>query len=67
MSMAAVWAIADILMAIMCFINIPACFILSKVAVNAMKDYQQQREAGQIPVFKAAAIGIDESTVQYWK
>ena len=67
MSMAAVWAIADILMAIMCFINVPACFILSKVAVNAMKDYQQQREAGQIPVFKAAAIGIDESTVQYWK
>lgn len=54
-------------MAIMCFINIPACFILSKVAVNAMKDYQQQREAGQIPVFKAASIGIDESTVQYWK
>ena len=67
MSMAAVWAIADILMAIMCFINIPACFILSKVAVNAMKDYQQQRDAGQIPVFKAASIGIDESTVQYWK
>mgnify|MGYP000022483572 FL=1 len=67
MSMAAVWAIADILMAIMCFINIPACFILSKVAVNAMKDNQQQRDAGQIPVFKAASIGIDESTVQYWK
>ena len=54
MSMAAVWDIADILMAVMCFIK-------------AMRDYQQQKKEGRNPVFKAASIGIDESTVQYWK
>lgn len=67
MSMAAVWDIADILMAVMCFINIPACFILGNTAVKAMRDYQQQKKEGRNPVFKAASIGIDESTVQYWK
>ena len=67
MSMAAVWDIADILMAVMCFINIPACFILGNTAVKAMRDYQQQKKEGKNPVFKAASIGIDESTVQYWK
>ena len=67
MSMAAVWDIADILMAVMCFINIPACFILGNTAVKAMHDYQQQKKEGKNPVFKAASIGIDESTVQYWK
>ena len=67
MSMAAVWDIADILMAVMCFINIPACFILGNTAVKAMRDYQQQKKDGKNPVFKAASIGIDESTVQYWK
>ena len=47
MSMAAVWDIADILMAVMCFINIPACFILSNTAVKAMRDYQQQKKEGR--------------------
>lgn len=67
MSMAAVWDIADILMAVMCLINIPACFILGNVAVKALKDYQAQKAAGKKPVFKAASIGLDESSVQYWK
>lgn len=67
MSMAAVWDIADILMAIMAMINIPACLVLSKVAVRAMKDYQTQKAAGKNPVFKAASIGIPLDEVEYWK
>ena len=67
MSMAAVWDIADILMALMCLINIPACLILSKIAVSALKDYQVQKAAGKNPVFKAVSIGLREDEVQYWK
>lgn len=67
MSMAAVWAIADILMGFMCLINIPACLILGNVAVKALKDYQHQRAEGKNPVFKAESIGLNLSEVEFWK
>ena len=67
MSMAAVWDIADILMALMCLINIPACLMLSKVAVGVLNDYQKQKAAGKNPVFKAASIGLRDEDVEYWK
>lgn len=47
MSMAAAWDIADILMALMCLINIPACLVLGGTAIKVMKDYERQkRKAG---------------------
>ena len=67
MSMAAVWDIADILMALMCIINIPACLLLGNMAVRALKDYQQQKKAGHDPVFKAADIGLADDRVEFWK
>ena len=67
MSMAAVWAIADILMGFMCLINIPACLILGNIAVKALKDYQRQRAEGKNPVFKAESIGLNLSEVEFWK
>ena len=67
MSMAAVWDIADILMALMCIINIPACLLLGNMAVRALKDYQQQKKAGHDPVFKAADIGLSDDRVEFWK
>lgn len=67
MSMAAVWAIADILMGFMCLINIPACLILGNVAVKALKDYQRQRAEDKNPVFKAESIGLNLSEVEFWK
>ncbi|NJE34695.1 alanine:cation symporter family protein [Megasphaera sp. SW808] len=67
MSMAAVWAIADILMGFMCLINIPACLILGNVAVKALKDYQRQRAEGKNPVFRAESIGLNLSEVEFWK
>lgn len=67
MSMAAVWDIADILMAIMCIINIPSCVVLGNVAVKALKDYARQKKEGKNPVFKAADVGIAEHTVEFWK
>lgn len=67
MSMAAVWDIADILMAFMCFINIPAIVKLGGVAIDAMKDYAKQKDAGQKPVFKAEHIGLPTDNLDYWK
>jgi len=60
------WDIADVLMAFMCLINIPACLLLGNVAVAALKDYVEQKKAGKDPVFKAADIGLDASKLDYW-
>ncbi|WP_191017779.1 alanine/glycine:cation symporter family protein [Treponema zioleckii] len=70
--MDAAWAVADILMAGMTFINLPVCVILGKVAINALNDYTKQRKelkkAGrnEMPVFKAKNIGLDESELDFW-
>lgn len=67
LSMAAAWDIADILMALMCLVNIPACVVLGKVAYKALDDYKAQRAAGKNPVFKASNIGLDDTDLDYWK
>ena len=67
MSMAAAWDIADILMALMCLINIPACLALGGTAVKVMKDYERQKREGRDPVFHAADVGLDLDEVEYWK
>lgn len=67
MSMAAAWDIADILMALMCLINIPACLVLGGTAVKVMKDYERQKKEGRDPVFHAADVGLDLDEVEYWK
>ena len=65
--MAAAWDIADILMAVMCLINLPACFRLGKVAIDACRDYEAQRKAGKNPVFRASDIGMDPDQLEWWK
>ena len=66
-SMSAAWAIADITMAFMCFVNIPACVVLGKVAYKALEDYCRQKAEGRNPVFKAKNIGMDDSALDFWK
>ena len=67
LSMGLAWDIADVLMAIMCLINIPVIILLGKVAIDSLRDYEEQKRAGQNPVFKGAKIGLDESQLEYWK
>ncbi len=67
LSMGLAWDIADVLMAIMCLINIPVIIILGNVAINSLRDYEEQIRAGKNPVFKGASIGLDESHLEYWK
>ena len=67
MKMNLAWDIADFLMGVMCLINIPSIIILGGTALKALEDYKKQREEGKNPAFKAEAIGIDTSKLDYWK
>lgn len=67
LKMEAVWAIADITMGGMTIINLPACVILGKYAIDALSDYEKQRNAGKNPVFHAKNIGINDPDVECWK
>lgn len=67
MEMSLAWDVADLLMGIMCLINIPSIIYLGSVALKALEDYKEQRSEGKNPVFKAETIGIDTSKLDYWK
>ena len=60
-----VWNLSDVLMGIMAIINLPVIVILGKTALDALKDYSEQRKAGKDPQFKAASIGLKEKT-DFW-
>ena len=61
------WAAADITMGLMTLLNLPVCMLLGKVATDALKDYEAQREAGKNPLFLAKNIGLNEAELDFWK
>ena len=65
--MSLAWDVADFLMGVMCLINIPSIIILGGTALKALDDYKKQRAEGKNPVFKADAVGINTSKLDYWK
>ena len=65
--MDAAWAMADITMGGMTLINLPVCVLLSKVAIDCMKDYEKQRKMGQKPIFKGSSIGLTDEEIDFWK
>ena len=65
--MDAAWAMADITMGGMTLINLPACMMLGKVAIDSLKDYENQKKKGQNPVFRAGNIGLAEKELDFWK
>lgn len=65
--MEAAWAMADITMGGMTLINLPACMLLGKVAIDTLKDYEKQKKEGKDPVFLAKDIGLDTSEIDLWK
>lgn len=60
------WDIADVTMGGMTIINMPVIIILSKHALNALKDYEKQVRNGKQPVFHAKDIQLPHE-VDYWK
>ena len=65
--MGAAWAVADITMGGMTLINLPICVLLSKIALDCLKDYENQRKTTEKPAFKGSAIGLDEEKLDFWK
>ena len=54
-----VWNIADITMGFMAVVNIIAIFLLNRIALKALDNYESQKKLGKNPVFKAKDIGVD--------
>jgi AGCS family alanine or glycine:cation symporter len=52
------WTIGDIGVGLMAWLNIIAILLLRKPALLALKDYQNQKDAGKDPVFKPGELGI---------
>ncbi|WP_224749717.1 alanine/glycine:cation symporter family protein [Polycladospora coralii] len=55
-SLATVWSLADLAMAIMATVNLIAIALIGKFAFAALKDYLAQRKEGKDPVFYADSI-----------
>lgn len=52
------WALGDIGVGVMAWLNIVAIILLRKPALKCFKDYQDQRKSGKDPVFNATKLGI---------
>ena len=65
--MDAAWAMADITMGGMTLINLPVCVLLSKFALDCLRDYERQKKEGKDPEFKAKTVGLAEGEVDCWQ
>jgi AGCS family alanine or glycine:cation symporter len=57
------WALGDMGVGIMAWLNIVAILFLQKPALKALKDYRKQRKEGKNPVFNAEELGIKNTDV----
>jgi AGCS family alanine or glycine:cation symporter len=58
------WALGDVGLGIMVWLNIIAIVILAKPALKALKDYEEQKKQGIDPVFDPEKLGIKNA--DYW-
>jgi len=59
------WAMGDIGVGIMAWLNIIAILILQKPALLALKDYERQKKQGIDPVFDPDAVGVRNA--EFWR
>ena len=57
------WALGDIGVGTMAWLNVVAILILQKPALKAFKDYQRQKKAGKDPQFDPRELGIKLSLI----
>lgn len=60
-----VWALGDIGVGIMAWVNIIAILLLQKPALLALKDYEKQKKEGKDPVFNPKDLGIKDA--DFWE
>ena len=58
------WALGDIGVGLMAWLNIIAILILQKPAMLALSDYEQQLQQGLDPVFDSQKVGIEKA--DFW-
>lgn len=58
-----VWALGDVGVGLMAWLNIVAIILLTKVGLKTLKDYEQQKKAGLDPVFDPRKLGIKNADV----
>ena len=58
------WALGDVGVGIMAWLNIVAIIILQRPALVALKDYERQLDAGVDPEFDPEALGIEKA--DFW-
>lgn len=59
------WALGDIGVGLMAWLNIIAILILHKPAMLVLRDYEAQKKAGKDPVFDPDALGIRNA--EFWR
>ncbi|MFD1204352.1 MULTISPECIES: alanine/glycine:cation symporter family protein [Sporosarcina] len=59
------WALGDVGLGIMVWLNVIAILMLAKPALIALKDYEQQKKAGLDPVFEPKKLGIKNA--DFWE
>ncbi len=59
------WAMGDVGLGLMVWINVLAILIIMKPAIIALKDYEQQKREGKDPVFDPKKLGIKNAT--FWE
>lgn len=62
---AVAWGLGDLGVGMMAWLNIVAIILLSKPALAALKDYEQQKAAGLDPVFDPVRLGIRNA--DFWE
>ena len=58
------WALGDVGVGLMAWLNIVAILILQRPALVALKDYEQQLDAGVDPQFDPQNLGIEKA--DFW-
>lgn len=59
------WALGDVGLGLMVWLNLIAIVILAKPALIALKDYEAQKKQGLDPVFNSTKLGIKNA--EYWE
>lgn len=60
-----IWGITDLGVGLLGWINVITIFLLSKIAIKALKDYDEQKKTGLNPVFRPSKVGIKNA--DFWE